>query len=90
MSGEIDSFTLVGVLCKHWGGSVPTLGGAEQNQTWLWFAFRSGIRDETRLRALARDSLNALGERRLVNSRFLDMLWERHGSDHATYYGDMI
>ncbi|MGF1616072.1 MAG: asparagine synthetase B family protein [Gammaproteobacteria bacterium] len=48
------------------------------------------MRDDARLHELARDSLNQLLGRGWVNPRYVDMLWQRHGAEHATYYGDMI
>lgn len=48
------------------------------------------IRDDARLHELARESLNRLLGRGLVNPTYVDGLWERHRSEHATYYGDMI
>lgn len=48
------------------------------------------MRDDARLHELARDSLNQLLGRRWVNPGYVDMLWQRQGAEHATYYGDMI
>ena len=48
------------------------------------------MRDDARLHDLAQGSVNRLRGRGLVNPGYLDWLWQRHGSEHAAYYGDMI
>jgi asparagine synthase (glutamine-hydrolysing) len=48
------------------------------------------MQQDAQLGRLAKDSLDALVERRVVKPEFVQHLLERHRSEHASYYGVMI
>ncbi len=48
------------------------------------------MRDHGPLRELARESLDALRRRAVVQPAYVDDVWRRHETEHATYYGVTI
>jgi asparagine synthase (glutamine-hydrolysing) len=50
----------------------------------VWLVEHAGLRD------LARDSLEALKERRLIRPDFIDRVLALHAEQHASYYGELV
>jgi asparagine synthase (glutamine-hydrolysing) len=50
----------------------------------VWLVEHAGLRD------LARDSLEALKQRRLIRADFIDRVLALHAEQHASYYGELV
>jgi asparagine synthase (glutamine-hydrolysing) len=50
----------------------------------VWLVEHAGLRD------LARDSLEALKQRRLIRPDFIDRVLALHAEQHASYYGELV